>query len=205
MGGQITIEGVPLEDLDKGQLSSLISFVDQKITLFNGTVSENLSLWNTSHGQDELVKACKISQIHEWIINQPSGYDHKISENGSNLSGGEKARIEIARSLVKEPTLIVLDEATAALDVETENKLLNALKDNCAGGIIVSHRIEPIISCDEIVVFEKGKIVQRGNHQLWQMKMGHASLFGLEQHSGRMEISIDKNWNRRVLYVALVT
>jgi len=181
--GQITIEGVPLEDLEKGQLSSLISFVDQKITLFNGTVSENLSLWNTSYGQDELVKACKISQIHEWIINQPSGYDHKISENGSNLSGGEKARIEIARSLVKEPTLTVLDEATAALDVETENKLLNALKDNCAGGIIVSHRIEPIISCDEIVVFEKGKIVQRGNHQqLLADKNGtYASLFGLEQ------------------------
>ena len=93
------------------------------------------------------------------------GYEHKISEDGSNLSGGEKARIEIARALAVEPSLVILDEATAGLDPETESKLLQSVRQNCAGGIIISHKIEPIKLCDEIIVFEEGRIIQRGTHQ----------------------------------------
>jgi ABC-type bacteriocin/lantibiotic exporter with double-glycine peptidase domain len=139
-------------------------------------------MWNDSISFEQLTKAAKIACIHEWIINQPTGYNHKISENGSNVSGGEKARLEIARALTVEPTLLVLDEATAGLDPSTENQLLQSIRQNCSGGIIISHRIEPVSICDEIITFEQGKISQRGTHDdLIKDTDGlYAKLFNLE-------------------------
>ena len=162
--GSIELGGIPIDQIDTKDFANTIAFIDQKIVLFNATIAENLSLWNSTITFDQLTKAAKIACIHDWIINRPTGYDHKISEDGSNISGGEKARIEIARALAVEPDLIVLDEATAGLDPETEQKLLRSIRQNCAGGIIISHKIEPIKLCDEIIVFENGKVVQRGNH-----------------------------------------
>jgi ABC-type bacteriocin/lantibiotic exporter with double-glycine peptidase domain len=162
--GSIELGGIPIGEIDPKDFSKTIAFVDQKIVLFNATITENLSLWNSSITFEQLTKAAKIACIHDWIINRPTGYEHKISEDGSNLSGGEKARIEIARALAVEPDLVVLDEATAGLDPETERTLLQSIRQNCAGGIIISHKIEPIKLCDEIIVFEEGRIIQRGNH-----------------------------------------
>ena len=122
-------------------------------------------MWNSSITFEQLTKAAKIACIHDWIINRPTGYDHKISEDGLNLSCGEKARLEIARALAVEPALLVLDEATASLDPEIENIVLQSIRQNCAGGIIISHKIEPIKLCDEIIVFQDGEIIQRGNHK----------------------------------------
>lgn len=180
--GSIKLGGIPINEIDAKDFSKAIAFVDQKIVLFNATISENLSLWNSSISFEQLTKACKIACIHDWIINRPTGYEHKISEDGSNLSGGEKARIEIARALAVEPSLVVLDEATAGLDPETESKLLQSIRQNCAGGIIISHKIEPIKLCDEIIVFEDGRIIQRGNHeQLITEETGlYRKLFNLE-------------------------
>lgn len=163
--GSIELGGIPINEIEPKDFSKRIAFVDQKIVLFSATITENLSLWNSSISFEQLTKACKIACIHDWIINRPMGYEHKISEDGSNLSGGEKARIEIARALAVEPSLVILDEATAGLDPETESKLLQSVRQNCAGGIIISHKIEPIKLCDEIIVFEEGRIIQRGNHQ----------------------------------------
>ena len=180
--GSIELGGIPIYQIDAKDFANVISFIDQKIVLFNATIAENLSLWNSTITFDQLTKAAKIACIHDWIINRPTGYDHKISEDGSNISGGEKARIEIARALAVEPSLIVLDEATAGLDPETEHKLLRSIRQNCAGGIIISHKIEPIRLCDEIIVFEGGKVVQRGNHnELIAQENGlYGKLFSIE-------------------------
>jgi NHLM bacteriocin system ABC transporter peptidase/ATP-binding protein len=180
--GSISLGGVPIDKIDGKDFSQYITFVDQKIVLFNATISENLTMWNDSISFEQLTKAAKIACIHEWIINQPTGYNHKISENGSNVSGGEKARLEIARALTVEPTLLVLDEATAGLDPSTENQLLQSIRQNCSGGIIISHRIEPVSICDEIITFEQGKISQRGTHDdLIKDTNGlYAKLFNLE-------------------------
>jgi NHLM bacteriocin system ABC transporter peptidase/ATP-binding protein len=163
--GSITIGGIPINKINSKDFSKLIAFVDQKIILFNASIAENLSMWNSSITFEQLTKAAKIACIHDWIINRPTGYDHKISEDGLNLSGGEKARLEIARALAVEPALLVLDEATASLDPEIENIVLQSIRQNCAGGIIISHKIEPIKLCDEIIVFQDGEIIQRGNHK----------------------------------------
>jgi len=180
--GSIELGGIPIDEIDPKDFSKTIAFVDQKIVLFNATITENLSLWNSSITFEQLTKAAKIACIHDWIINRPTGYEHKISEDGSNLSGGEKARIEIARALAVEPSLVVLDEATAGLDPETERELLQSIRQNCAGGIIISHKIEPIKLCDEIIVFEEGRIIQRGSHnQLVAEEEGlYKKLFNLE-------------------------
>jgi len=180
--GSIELGGIPIDQIDAKDFANVISFIDQKIVLFNATIAENLSLWNSTITFDQLTKAAKIACIHDWIINRPTGYDHKISEDGSNISGGEKARIEIARALAVEPSLIVLDEATAGLDPETEHKLLRSIRQNCAGGIIISHKIEPIKLCDEIIVFEGGKVVQRGNHNdlIAQENGLYGKLFSIE-------------------------
>jgi len=163
--GSITIGGIPINKINSKDFSKLIAFVDQKIILFNASIAENLSMWNSSITFEQLTKAAKIACIHDWIINRPTGYDHKISEDGLNLSGGEKASLEIARALAVEPALLVLDEATASLDPEIENIVLQSIRQNCAGGIIISHKIEPIKLCDEIIVFQDGEIIQRGNHK----------------------------------------
>ena len=163
--GSIEIGGVAIDNIELKEFSKIIAFVDQKIVLFNASISENLSMWNSSITFEQLTKAARIACIHDWIVNRPAGYEHKISEDGSNLSGGEKARIEIARALALEPSLVVLDEATAGLDPETENTLLQSIRQNCAGGIIISHKIEPIKLCDEIIVFNEGQIIQRGTHK----------------------------------------
>lgn len=181
--GQITLGGRPLAAISATELRDTIAVVDQNIVLFNATVAENLSLWGGHIRFEQLVKAAQAAQIHDWIINRPSGYDHKIAEQGSNLSGGEKARLEIARALASQPTLIILDEATAALDPAMEHQVMRAVRQSCAGGIIISHRIEPIADCDEIIVFKDGAPTQRGTHQelMAEPRSLYAKLLAAEQ------------------------
>ena len=182
--GSITLDGKLINQIGGKEFSKILSFVDQKIVLFNATIRENLSMWKTGISFEQLTKAAKIACIHDWIINRPDGYDHKLSEDGSNVSGGEKARLELARALATEPSLIVLDEATSSLDPETENLVLQGIRQNCSGGIIISHRIEPIKICDEIIVFNHGKIVERGKHEeLIQNDLSlYSRLFNLEKN-----------------------
>lgn len=182
--GTISLDGKPISKIGGKDFSKIISFVDQKIVLFNATITENLSMWNSGISFEQLSKAAKIAGIHDWIINRTEGYDYKLSEDGSNVSGGEKARLEIARALATEPALLILDEATASLDPETENSVLKGIRQNCSGGIIISHRLEPIKICDEIIVFDHGRIVERGRHEdLILNPQGHYSrLFDLEQN-----------------------
>lgn len=163
--GTIHFGGKDISTLSSKTLHSSLAVVNQKIVLFNATVTENINMWNSSIDEEYIIEAAKAAQIHHWITHQPNGYDYKISENGNNLSGGEKARIEIARALAPNPSFIILDEATSSLDPLMEKEVLAGVRRHCQGGIIISHRIAAISNCDEILVFKEGQIVQRGTHE----------------------------------------
>ncbi|WP_413167604.1 NHLP family bacteriocin export ABC transporter peptidase/permease/ATPase subunit [Capilliphycus salinus ALCB114379] len=163
--GQILLDGISRSHYPRSILANSLAMVEQDIFLFAGTVRENLTLWDATIPEEDLVKACLDATIHNTILNLPGGYDAILNEGGMNISGGERQRFEIARALVRNPAVLVLDEATSALDAETELMIDRNLRKRGCSCIVVAHRLSTIRDCDEIIVLEKGKIVQRGTHE----------------------------------------
>ena len=163
--GEILFDGKPVAEIPRSVFTGSVAMVDQEIVLFEDTIANNIRMWDESIADFEVILAARDAQIHDDIMLRPGGYQGKLIENGRDLSGGQRQRLEIARVLAQDPSIVILDEATSALDAKTEYELVKAVKDRGITCIVVAHRLSTIRDCDEIIVLEKGKIVERGTHK----------------------------------------
>ena len=162
--GEITFNGKKIEEIDHEIFTSSIAVVDQDITLYEDTISNNIKMWDQSIENYEVIMACNDAQIHKAIMAREGQYNAPVLEGGKNFSGGERQRIEIARSLAADPSIIILDEATSALDAKTEFEVVKAIKARGITTIVIAHRLSTIRDADLIVVLERGHIVEQGTH-----------------------------------------
>ena len=163
--GEILFDGRPISEIDRSVFTGSLAVVDQDIILFEDTIANNIKMWDNSIEDFEMIMAARDAQLHEDIMQRDGGYQYKLTEGGKDLSGGQRQRLEIARVLTQDPTIIILDEATSALDAKTEYDVVRAIKDRGITCIVVAHRLSTIRDCDEIIVMEQGKVVERGTHE----------------------------------------
>lgn len=179
--GGIYFDDVPRNKIARPVLANSVAMVEQDILLFGGTVRENLTLWDATAPDKNLIRACQDAAIHNVILSLAGGYDAELLEGAVNLSGGQRQRLEIARSLVSNPSVLIMDEATSALDTESERIIDQNLRRRGCTCLIVAHRLSTIRDCDEIIVLERGKVVQRGTHQtLWNSEGLYSQLIRTE-------------------------
>lgn len=170
--GEILFDGKPMADIDRNVLTGSLAVVAQDITLFEDTIANNIKMWDSSIEDYEVILASRDASIHEDIMHREGGYDYKMLEGGRDFSGGQRQRMEIARVLAQDPTIIIMDEATSALDAKTEYEVVKAIKDRGITCIVIAHRLSTIRDCDEIIVLDHGKIVERGKHEELMKKQG---------------------------------
>ncbi|MEU1618922.1 NHLP family bacteriocin export ABC transporter peptidase/permease/ATPase subunit [Streptomyces sp. NPDC005722] len=163
--GTIRIDGQRLEDIPRGALAASVSFVDQDVFLFEGTVRDNVALWDPSIPDADVEAALRDACLYEVVARRPGGVHSRVEQDGRNFSGGQRQRLEIARALVRRPSVLVLDEVTSALDAETEQVIIDNLRRRGCACVVIAHRLSTVRDSDEIVVLDHGTVVERGRHE----------------------------------------
>lgn len=192
-GGKITLGGVDIAKLDSVVLMKDFSIVFQDVVLFNNTIMENIRVGRKGASDTDVIAAAKAAKCHEFIENLPQGYQTVIGENGSTLSGGECQRLSIARALLKDAPVILLDEATASLDVDSETQIQEAISELVSGKtvLVIAHRMRTIEAADQIVVLDKGVVAEKGNHDTLMKKNGlYRKLVDLQTEAANWKLNI---------------
>ena len=170
--GEVLFDGKPRKKIDRMTFVNSVSVVNQDVTLFEGTIADNVKMWDESIEDFTMVLACNDAQIRHEIMERPGGYQGTVMERGKNFSGGQRQRIEIATALAKEPTILLMDEGTSALDPKTEAKVMYNLFGLGITMIMIAHRLDTIAQCDQIYVIEQGRITQHGTHDELRQQEG---------------------------------
>ena len=163
--GEILFDGKPISEIDRNVFTGSLAVVDQDITLFEDSIANNIKMWDSSIEDYEMILASRDAMLHEDIMQRDGGYQYRMLEGGKDFSGGQRQRMEIARVLSQDPTILIMDEATSALDAQTEYDVVKAIKDRGITCVVIAHRLSTIRDCDEIIVLDHGRVVERGTHE----------------------------------------
>jgi NHLM bacteriocin system ABC transporter peptidase/ATP-binding protein len=163
--GEILIDDKVLSAIPPAMLRNSVAVVDQNAVIFEGSIRDNISMWDPTMTEEAVIAAAKIAEVHDFIISRPQAYDVKLTEDGGNLSGGQRALLDLARAIATHPSILILDEATAALDAVTEEKVMSNLRQLGCTCITIAHRLSTVRDADRILVFDNGSIVESGSHE----------------------------------------
>ena len=163
--GEILFDGKRRNEINKDEFTNSVAMIDQNVVMFDDTIMANIKMWDSSIEDFAMLLACRDAQIREEVVVRPEGFNTRLMKGGKNFSGGQLQRIEIATALAREPVILIMDEATSALDAETEKRIMDSIRMMGVTLIVIAHRLSTIRDCDEIVVLEKGEVVERGTHQ----------------------------------------
>lgn len=162
--GEVLLDGQPISRTSRFTITNSIGVVGQDVTLFEGTIADNIRMWDESISDKDVIQAATCAQLHDEVVNLPNTYDSLVQKNGENLSSGQRQRLEIAAALAKHPSILIMDEATATLDITTEAAIIKAVSQLGITQMMIAHRLETIRQCDTIYVIEHGHVIQRGTH-----------------------------------------